>query len=157
MRTIYTTILVIGLGALPALADTHLGGGDPAAGEKAFKSCRACHSIIADDGTKIFRGGRVGPNLYGVIGREAGAMSDYDYSDSLEAAGEAGLVWDQESFTAFIADPKGYLAEFLDDKSARSKMSFKKDSDAEDLYAYLVSVGPDPEEVSDKEEGESAN
>ena len=59
-------LTVAALGA-PAFA------GDPAAGEDTFKKCKACHSIIATDGTEIQKGGRTGPNLYGIIGRGVAA------------------------------------------------------------------------------------
>ena len=52
--------------AAPALAS-----GDAAKGESDFKKCKACHAIVADDGTEIVKGGKVGPNLYGVVGRAA--------------------------------------------------------------------------------------
>ena len=65
--------------------------GDAAAGEDLFgKRCRACHMIVNDAGETIVKGGRTGPNLYGVIGREAGAVEDYRYKKSIEEAREKG-------------------------------------------------------------------
>ena len=51
--------------------------GDLAHGEKVFKKCSACHMIAA--------GGKnmIGPNLWNVIGRTAGSVSDYKYSNCL--------------------------------------------------------------------------
>lgn len=46
--------------------------GDPAAGAADFGMCKACHSIIAADGTDTVKGGKTGPNLFGVIGRPVG-------------------------------------------------------------------------------------
>lgn len=143
MKFTVATALAAAFCASSAFADSHLGGGDPAAGEKEFNKCKSCHMIVADDGTEIVKGGRTGPNLYGVIGRQAGTYEDYRYGDSLVAAGEAGLVWDQETFVAYVQDPKGFLAEYLDDGSARSKMSFRLRKGMDDVYAYLVSVGPE--------------
>jgi cytochrome c len=120
--------------AAPALA------GDPAAGEAAFKKCKACHSVIAPDGTEIQKGGRTGPNLYGVIGRAVASDPDHTYGDSLAALGATGAVWDEASFVAYVADPAAYLKSALGDDSARSKMSFKLGAGAEDVAAYLVSV-----------------
>ncbi|MFP7569403.1 c-type cytochrome [Marivita sp. S2033] len=129
-----------------AFAESHAGSGDPAAGEKEFNKCKSCHMIVSDDGTEIVKGGRTGPNLWNVIGRQAGMVEDFKgYGDSLVAAGEAGLVWDEENFVKYAEDPKKFLAEYLDDKGARSKMSFKLRKGAEDVYAYLVSVSPEPE------------
>ncbi len=113
---------------------------DPAKGESDFKRCRACHSIIADDGTAIQKGGKTGPNLYNVVGRTAGTAEGFGYGDSLVAAGEAGLVWDEESLASYVQDPNAFLQEFLDDTGAKSKMTFKLKKGFEDMAAYLASV-----------------
>lgn len=133
--------------ATSALADGHLGSGDPAAGESGFNKCKSCHMIVADDGTEIVKGGKTGPNLYGIVGRKAGSVEDFSgYGDSLVAAGEAGLVWDEETFVAYVQDPRGFLKEYTGDSKARSKMSFKLRKGGEDIYAYLASVGPEMED-----------
>lgn len=119
---------------LPALA-----AGDAAKGEKDFKKCKACHAIVADDGTAIVKGGKTGPNLYGVIGRQV-ASTDFNYGDSLKAVGETGLVWDEAELAAYITDPKAWLVEKTGDTGAKSKMSFKLNKGQEDIAAYLASV-----------------
>ena len=116
--------------------------GDPAAGEKVFSKCKVCHSITADDGTVIQKGGKVGPNLYGVIGRQAGTYPDFKYGDSIVAAGAAGLVWDEEKISQYDPDPSKFLETILNDPKAKSKMMFKLPSGAEDVAAYIASVGP---------------
>ncbi|WP_292290862.1 cytochrome C [Marivita sp.] len=116
---------------------------DVEAGEREFNKCKSCHMIVAEDGTEIVRGGRTGPNLWNVIGRQAGTVEDFRYGDAIVEAGEQGLVWNEETFTAYVQDPKGFLAEYLDDSSVRSKMSFRLRSGMEDVYAYLASVSPD--------------
>ncbi|SFH76469.1 c-type cytochrome [Albimonas pacifica] len=140
MRTIAAfTILAAVSAAAPALA-----AGDAARGEKIFLKCRACHEIVAPGGEVVQRGGKVGPNLYGVIGRQAGSVEGFKgYSDSMKAAGEAGLTWDEATFTVYVQDPTAFLRETLDDASARGKMTFKLTSGMEDIYAYLVSVDAD--------------
>ena len=120
---------------------------DAAAGEKEFNKCKSCHMIVADDGTEIVKGGRTGPNLYNIIGRKAATVADFRYGDSIVAAGEAGLVWNEETFVAYVQDPKGFLAEYLGDSGARSKMSYRLRSGMEDVYAYLVTVSPDADTV----------
>lgn len=134
-----------------ALAESH-GGGDAEAGEKGFGKCKSCH-MIADGDTTIMKGGKTGPNLYGVIGSTAGTVEGFKYGKSLVAAGEAGLVWDEENFVEYVKDPRKFLRTYLDDKKARSKMSFKLKKGGEDVYAYLVSVGPEMAEKT--EEGDS--
>jgi len=118
----------------PALAE-----GDPAAGEKEFRKCRACHEIVDNDGNAIVRGGKVGPNLYGIPGAQAGAVEGFNYGDSIVEAGAQGLTWDVESFSAYIQDPRGFLAEYLGG-SAQAKMAAQRVQNPEDLYAYLESV-----------------
>lgn len=120
--------------AAPAFAGEH------AEGEEAFKKCKACHSIVAPDGTEIQKGGRTGPNLYGVIGRGVAADPDFSYGESIAALGATGAVWDEDSLAAFVANPTDYLKSALGDDGAKSKMSFKLASDAEDVAAYLASV-----------------
>lgn len=143
MKTIVAATALILAGAFGAQADSHLGGGDPAAGEKEFSKCKSCHMIVADDGTEIVKGGKTGPNLYGVIGHQAGSVEGFKYGADLVKAGEAGLVWDQETFVAWVQDPKAFLVDRLGDSGARSKMSFKLKKGMDDVYAYLVSVGPE--------------
>jgi cytochrome c len=115
--------------------------GDAAKGESEFKKCRSCHEIVADDGTVIVKGGKTGPNLYGVIGRAAGG-TDFKYGDSLKAAGEAGIVWDETNIVTYTVDPKAFLIEVTGDAAAKTKMTFKLKKGAEDVAAYLASVGP---------------
>ncbi len=129
-------LLIAAALAAATLASPALAEGDA----RAFAKCRACHSVTAPDGTVIYRGGRTGPDLYGVIGRQAGSLDGYRYSPSLAAAGEAGLVWDEQTLTAFLADPTAFLRAHLEDGRARSNMSFKLASGAPDILAYLQSV-----------------
>jgi cytochrome c len=143
MRLIYTAILATAFAA-PAFAESH-SMGDAAAGEKEFGKCKACHSIVDDAGEMIQRGGQIGPNLYNVVGRQAGSLEDFKYGDSLVAAGEAGLVWDQASLSEYLKDPTEFLRTTLDDKKARSNMAFKLRKGSEDVAAYLASVSPDAE------------
>ena len=122
-----------------ALSGPAFAEGDIAKGEKTFKKCKSCHMVV-DGENVIVKGGKTGPNLYGIIGKAAGAQEGYKYGKSLLAAAEAGLVWDEEQFVAYIQDPAGYLKEYLDDPKAKSKMSLKLKKGMEDVYAYLESV-----------------
>lgn len=80
---------------------------DPAAGEADFKRCKSCHAITAEDGADMVKGGKTGPNLFGVIGRPIGSVEDFRYGKGLEAAREAGMIWDEESVAGYITDPSG--------------------------------------------------
>jgi len=136
MRPILATLIALGL-AGPALAE-----GDAVKGEDNFKKCRACHSIETETGEVIVKGGKTGPNLYGVAGRTAGTYDDFKYGPDLVAAGEQGLVWNEEEFVAYVQDPTGFLKEHLDNSKAKSRMTLKLPKGGEDIFAYLVSVGP---------------
>ncbi len=128
-------IAMTSLLALPAYAE-----GDADAGKKAFNKCKSCHLIADPAGEVIVKGGKTGPNLYGISGRTAGTVGDFKYGESIVAAGENGLVWDEETFVAYTQDPKAFLKDYLGETSAKSKMTFKLKKGAEDVYAYIVSV-----------------
>ena len=151
MKIFAATALGMALLSAPAFADGHASG-DAEAGEKVFNKCKACHMIQDADGNDIVKGGRTGPNLYGIYTRVAGS-TDFKYGDSIVEAGEAGLEWNEEEFVKYVADPKKYLAEYTDNKRAKSKMSFKlrKEDDAANVWAYLVSVGPEVEAKADSD------
>lgn len=116
--------------------------GHTAAGEKLVaKRCKSCH-MIANGDDVILKGGKTGPNLFGVIGRTAGSYDGFKYGDDIVAAGEKGLVWTVEELDAYLADPRKYLRAYLDDKKAKSKMSFKlkKEDQRAAVTAYLASL-----------------
>jgi cytochrome c len=122
------------LGAAPTFAQ------DASAGEGDFNKCKACHSIIAPDGTAIVKGGMTGPNLYGVMGRPVASDLDFKYGDSILAVGATGARWDEANFVAYLADPKAWLVEKTGDSGARSQMSFRLGEGAADIAAYLAAV-----------------
>lgn len=101
---------------------------DAAAGEKLFSKCKACHAV--GEGAK----NRVGPHLNDVIGRTAGTVEDYRYSKAMVAAGEGGLVWNDETLRAYLANPRAMVK--------GTKMAFgglKKDEELANIIAYLDS------------------
>lgn len=128
--------IAVGLGAA---AGAPAKAGDPAAGEKLFSRCKACHSITNGDAV-IQKGGKTGPNLYGVIGRKAGSEEGFRYGPDLVKAGEKGLSWTEAEIADYVADPKVFLQTYLGDAGAKSSMSFKLPKGAEDVAAYLASV-----------------
>ena len=144
MTRTFAALCALSLAAAPAFADGHAGPGDAAEGEKTFNKCKSCHMIVSDAGDEIVKGGQTGPNLYAIIGRTAGT-ADFRYGDDLVAAGEAGLVWDAANLAEYVADPRAFLREYLDDSKAKSRMSYKLRKGGEDVAAYLASVAPAPE------------
>ncbi len=154
MNRILATVAAAAL-AGPVFADGHATG-DAGAGEKVFNKCKSCHMIVSDADETIVKGGRTGPNLWGILDRQPGALDGFNYGKDLVAAGEQlGTGWDEATFVAYVADPRAWLRETLDDSKARSKMSYKlKDAEeAANVWAYLVSVGPAPA----AEEAEATN
>ena len=73
--------------------------GDAAAGEKVFNKCKACHSI--GEGAK----NKVGPELNGIVGRPAGSIADFKYSDNIKELAASGFVWDEANLTDYLTDP----------------------------------------------------
>src|SRR5687768_7445350 len=79
------------------------GGVDLAAAEPPFKkSCGTCH-VAAADGAP-----RQGPNLFGVVGRKAGEVAQYKYSEAF-AKGSGGIVWDEATLDRWLADPQSVI------------------------------------------------
>lgn len=116
--------------------------GDAAAGEQNFRQCASCHGIVSPEGEVIQRLAPTGPNLWGVVGRQAGAYESYTrFSNAITAAGEGGLAWDEESFVAYVNDPSGFLREVTGDSRARSNMNHRLRGSAEDIYAFLAQFG----------------
>ncbi|MFB9225131.1 c-type cytochrome [Paracoccus cavernae] len=126
--------------AVPAFAQD---AGDAAKGESEFKRCKACHMVQAPDGTDVVKGGKTGPNLYGVVGRTAGTAEGYKFSDALVKLGEAGEVWTQEDLAAYITDPNKYVEEKVGDASLKTKMTFKMNKNQADVVAFLAANSPD--------------
>ena len=69
-------------------------------GAKVFKKCAACHSIAKGGGNKI------GPALWGVLGRKAGSLPDYKYSKAMAAHGKS---WSFEEMNGFLIKPKDWI------------------------------------------------
>ena len=135
MKTILTTAAALLVLAAPAFAE-----GDAAEGEKTFKKCKSCHMIVSPDGDEIMKGGKTGPNLYGVVGRVAGSEEGFKYGDGLKDAMTAGFVWTEEAIAEYVVDPKAYNDHH--GWTAKTKMTFKLKSGGEDVAAYLASVAP---------------
>ncbi len=97
--------------------------GDVASGEKIFKKCAACHSII--------KGGKnaIGPALYNVVGRKVGAVEEYKYSKALAAYGKE---WTFEELNGFLKKPAKYIK--------GTKMAYaglRKEADRASVIKYL--------------------
>ena len=101
--------------------------GDEKKGAKVFKKCKACHTI--KEGGK----NKVGPNLYGIVGREAAQVKGYKYSKAMKAS---DVTWDEATLDKFLTKPKKMMK--------KTKMAFsglKKEKQRADLIAYLKANG----------------
>jgi len=90
-------------------------------GKKVFKKCAACHSIAKGGGNKI------GPALWGVLGRKAGSIPDYKYSKAMVAHGKP---WSFEEMDGFLTKPKEWVK--------GTKMSFAGISSSKDRAAVIL-------------------
>ena len=90
-------------------------------GEKIFKKCAACHSIAKGGANKI------GPALWGVLGRKAGSVSDYKYSKAMASYGKS---WSFEEMSGFLLKPKEWIK--------GTKMSFMGLKKAKDRAAVIL-------------------
>ena len=97
--------------------------GDVSSGEKIFKKCAACHSIIKDGKNKI------GPALYNVVGRKVGGVSDYKYSKALAGYEKS---WTFEELNGFLLKPAKWIK--------GTKMAYaglRKEKDRASIIKYL--------------------
>ena len=90
-------------------------------GSKIFKKCAACHSIAQNGGNKI------GPALWGVLGRKVGSVSDYKYSKGMAAHGK---LWSFEEMNSFLIKPKDWIK--------GTKMSFAGIKNAKERAAVIL-------------------
>lgn len=99
---------------------------DASPGQRAFNQCRACHTLNA--------GGRsgVGPNLHGLFGRRAGSIEGYRYSAAMRERGEGGLVWNDDTLRAYIADPKAVVP-----NGSMPYAGLRNEQQQTDLLAFL--------------------
>ena len=101
-------------------------GGDAGAGRLVFRKCQACHPM--EPGKTL-----LGPSLAGIIGRKAGADTNYNYSPAMK---QANVVWDAKSLDAYLADPQKVVP--------GNKMPFpglKTEQDRADVIAFFAGAG----------------
>jgi len=104
--------------------------GDVVSGEKIFKKCAACHSIVKDGKNNI------GPALYNVIGRKVGGVSDYKYSKALASYGKS---WTVEELNGFLLKPAKWIK--------GTKMAYaglRKEKDRASVIKYLNQNSDNP-------------
>ena len=85
--------------AIGALGSAAAQEGNAEEGAEVFKKCRACHDVGPDAKNKV------GPLLNGILGRKAGTIEGFSYSDANKAAGAKGLVWTEEVMLKYLENP----------------------------------------------------
>ena len=100
--------------------------GDPVAGKAVFARCAICHKAAKDAGNGL------GPNLFGVAGRKAASLPDFEYSGPLKAA---GITWTNDKLAQWVAGPAKMVP--------GTKMAFPgitSKADIRNVVAYLDSL-----------------
>lgn len=125
-------LLIVSLGAANAQSLTErLAAADPGRGERVFKKCRACHTV------EMAAPHRVGPNLWGVIGRPVATMESYGrYSKAMKNFGGA---WDPERLDVYLENPRGVVPGTI-----MTFAGLPKPDDRANVIAYLNQNGPEP-------------
>ncbi len=114
--------VALGLVVAPALSRAD---GDVDAGKKIFQKCALCHAIEAGKN-------KIGPSLFGVVGRHSASLPDYTYSDAMKAANK---TWDEATLDNYLTDPRAAVP--------GTKMIFpglKDAKDRQDVIAYLKTL-----------------
>ncbi len=119
-------VLLSAIAATALLGATMASAQDAENGAEVFKRCRACHDV----GEKAKN--KVGPILNGIIGRKAGTIDGFKYSDANLKAGADGWVWTEEKMMEYLLYPRAAMP--------GNKIAFaglKDEMDRKDLIAYL--------------------
>ena len=98
---------------------------DVEAGKTAFKKCALCHTTEAGKN-------KIGPSLFGVVGRQSAGLEGFNYSEGMK---KFEHTWDEQTLDVYLADPRGTVP--------GTKMIFpgiKDKAEREDVIAYLETL-----------------
>jgi cytochrome c len=119
-------ICLIGFGlAIFSIASAAHADDDAVKGKVVFRKCQSCHTV--NEGQN-----RVGPTLFGIVGRKTASIEGFRYSKAMIAYGASGKVWDDATLAAYLPAPR--------DAVPGTSMAFaglKKPEDVANLIAYL--------------------
>jgi|ERR1700754_3143938 len=113
-------------GVLLAGSATAAHAADPAAGETIFKTqCGICHAVVAGQN-------RIGPTLFGVVGRQAGGVPGFHYTADHK---KLGIAWDAASLDKYLTNPRAMVPD-----TSMVYAGLKDDARRADLVAYLATL-----------------
>ncbi|SVB48615.1 uncharacterized protein METZ01_LOCUS201469 [marine metagenome] len=98
--------------------------GDVDAGKKVFRKCNVCHTL--EEGGKK----KIGPNLFGIMGRQSGTFEGFKYSKAMKTA---AVTWNVDTLTQYLSNPKAFIP--------GNKMAFpgiKKPEQIENVITYII-------------------
>jgi cytochrome c len=125
MGRLLRTAFLVGLCTLIA-GSAASANGDATKGEGLFVRCAVCHT--AQSGAP----NRIGPNLFGVVGRKAGTLAGYSYSSAMKAS---GITWNEDILTKYLQDPANLVP-----GTRMTFAGFTNPQQAADMAAYLATL-----------------
>jgi cytochrome c len=123
MRNCVRAILLVLVTALSGCGTR----GDAVHGKQLYVQCQTCHRLSENF---------VGPRHCGVIGRPAGSVPGFDYSEGMKAS---GVTWDTKSIDQFLTSPVAYI-----NGTKMGFAGFENPKDRADVIAYLEQANNDP-------------
>jgi cytochrome c len=120
------SLFVVGCIAFGVVQPVAAQDGDPDNGKSVFRLCRPCHQVGA--GAK----NGIGPMLNGIVGRKAGTIPGFSYSEANKEADAKGLLWTEDNLFKYLENPAAFMP--------GNNMKFvgvKDEADRRDLIAYL--------------------
>ena len=117
--------LILGLVASLVLGPNPAPAADIEAGKVAFKKCALCHTTESGKN-------KIGPSLFGIVGRKSGSVDNFSYSEAMKSFDH---TWDAETLDTYLADPRTVVP--------GTKMIFpgiKDKTEREDVIAYLETL-----------------
>jgi cytochrome c len=116
--------VTLALGILATTAGSSMAA-DVEAGKAAFKKCALCHTTEAGKN-------KIGPSLFGIIGRKSATLDGFNYSEAMK---KFDHIWDEGTLDEYLADPRGTVP--------GTKMVFpgiKDKTERQDVIAYLETL-----------------
>ncbi len=107
-----------------------LASASPERGESSAKKCQACHTFNKGEPN------RVGPNLYGVVGRDRASAPGFNYSAAMKAKGGK---WTPDDLNHFLANPRGYIP-----GTSMTFQGLPRGSERADVITFLNSKSDNP-------------